>query len=1602
MSTEITTIKLNFESNIDKNAVNNTENLINVLTKLEKTTVNDALPNYLSKVSQSLKGFKGATVGVNLGRGINNLVENVNKISEVKDISPFAKNLEKSFESVSKAIKSFEGNKGNIPANLGRGVKGLVEATNEITRVRDISPFAIALDTNFKELSKITRHFTNFNANIPVNLGRGISNLLNATNEITNVKDISHHSKTLETNFKAVAVAASAFSGFNARIPAGLGRAITGLIESSNSITEVKDISQHAFQLKVNFANIAAALRSFEGIDAKVPTGLPKLLESMSNIDQIKPIDAVVVKNAEMLAKAINALDKDVTVSGPRLRELANTVSVVGRNFNTSRGGVDNFGGSLSRLNFAATIYGLQRITGLLKGLMRQAYSTVSAYGEVENTMSFFSQSLGEQSKGVANVIQQYADLGIVDFTEFADQVAKLNQIYQGYGIAAEDASKMALNMTQVAYDASYALGKNGKDIALWNQRALSVATGQTRAGYYFGVDTSVKALQQEFTELTSQTDKATMSQAAYTAVIENTKNIQGQLVREMDSTYVQMSVLDNKVRQLKQSIGQMLAPAFKSIINWALIGIKVIEKLIDLVVKLFGGKGFKVLDYGSMVEDISTSTGGVAKGTEDIAKGMKSANKAAKELRKTISGIDQVFTIDDSKPSDPSGGGIGGAGGVIGSGGDLPGYDWLDDEIWKENEKAMKALEDQADALFEKIVEAVPDIIAIGAAFAAWKISKKLLNNLKWISELKDVFGGLGLDKLSFGAGFALFLADFDKLRGYIEDLLDPNTENGLYTISGIITSFIGIIGDFALMTGNIKLAGALKFVQGVGDIFVGIKDIIDNGPNWDNVSRALDGLSNMIIAIGLIKGDWKTVGVGLGFQGLIIIVNELKDLYNAIKTGEWEDFSAITLFTGFVLVVAGLFAAFKKFEDIKEATGGKDTIPKVTGSVGELSDGVGQVSGKMQSLVKNVGLGVVVLAEVAAGAVIFVAAIWAVSVMLGKIVEEWKPIIAEGSTAAIAIASGTAILVGVGLAANALGTGGPALMLNMAMGTAVLVEVGIAALIFVGEIWLIGKALQKVIDAWSPVLANGDTAVSAIALGTGLLVGVGLVTGALGVATAGTFGLLPLAIGLGTAMLVGITAATITFINELAKIATQLINVLAPEMTALNAVMPELSSGTEDFTKYMVQFATAMAAYAGSSVVSGISGTISTIVGWFTKDPIKQMADDAKKNKKQFTSLNTELSSVNPLVRKGINLMNTYISLLDELQGIAEKGASIGSMPRVSSDFKIFSKDLKDGFADLDKVKTQNVAKIMQALSSLDLNKFKGMGKEIVKSLELGMTTYNFNLTSVVNKIKTGLTFSATSIGTGIANDLVRGINNSSVNLNSFSNKIKNGLKFNATSIGSNMASEVSRGINSGSVSISSFTNRIKSNLNVSTYSIGRDIAWGVQNGINNFYPNLTTFTNRLKRGMKVSFEVKSPSRWAKREIGAMLGEGINIGVNETDVDFNPFKRNVEAGLSGMNSDFIIQPEFEMPTLDRRGMTTEFESMTKDMNAKVRTSIVVDNDNTEQAVEKLTDVTVMLLSEVVEAVKEGRDVYIDGKKMTDNIKANIRNEVVKSNRSF
>ena len=452
-------------------------------------------------------------------------------------------------------------------------------------------------------------------------------------------------------------------------------------------------------------------------------------------------------------------------------------------------------------------------------------------------------------------------------------------------------------------------------------------------------------------------------------------------------------------------------------------------------------------------------------------------------------------------------------------------------------------------------------------------------------------------------------------------------------------ITEFAKGLGVVLALFGNLKFGGALLAVTGVIEIINGIKDIVENGLNWENAKQVITGIADIGTGIGFMFGNLKLAGISMTISGLTTVITEIGKNWEAIKKGDWSGVDKVTLATGAIQSIGGLLFALDVFSKLKKNTKTADAAKGVS----ETSKEVSELTGKLKDLVKNLALGIVIIAEVAVAVGLVIAAIWGIGVLLEQVGIAWQPVIDNGETIATAIGIGTLLLVGIGLATAALGTLGGAMCGQIGIGIAILAELGVATGLFLAEIWAVGKGLNEINKAWKPVLDNGEEIATAIGVGTGLLVGIGVVTAALGVATVASAGLLPLAIGLGTALLVELALAFIAFCDSLIEVAKKLIALSAP-MEELNAILPGLKTDMDNFTSFMSDFASAVVKFSEASVIAGIAATIDKVIDFFTTDPVQRMYEEVEDQTKEFKNLIPALEKINPMIKKATKLVGEY----------------------------------------------------------------------------------------------------------------------------------------------------------------------------------------------------------------------------------------------------------------------------------------------------------------------------------------------------------------------
>lgn len=1348
--------------------------------------------------------------------------------------------------------------------------------------------------------------------------------------------------------------------------------AVSSINELASSLAKIKNAVKGGIGLKSVSNQISELDSSLQSIDSGSVSKIDRLAESLSKLSSVKISSSIGTQlksigsnlssltteglyNLNELGTALNPLAglgkagglKSIITQLGKLPELATALSAV--NFAQFTSDIQNLSNALAPLanrlditanaftrlpaNIKRTVSATRTIPSANKeaelsyvnlwakvhltiNVLRRAAgflaSWISKSNQYIENLNLFNVSMGKYAKEAKNYADIVSEAVGIDPGEFMRNQGIFNTIIKGFGVAEDRAYLMSKNLTQLGYDIS-----SFYNIPFENsmEKLQSGISGELEPLRRLGYDLSVARLQQEAYTLgidrkVSAMTQAEKSELRYYAIMTQVTAAQGDMARTLNAPANQLRVFNAQLTLAARSLGNLFLPVLKLILPYAIAAAKVIRYLAECIAGFFG---IKLTDFSASFDSASESMGGLADNTDKVSDGLGKATKVAKKLKNATLGIDELNII--SPEDKDAGGGKGGADGVGAGGGlgiKLPEYNFLDG--------VKKQTDEIAEGMKKHLKEVLAIVAGIGAAFAAWKIAKGITTAIKAIK-------GLGNFKLSFATvGIALFLSDISEFIKYFKDF----EKNGatFKNVAGMISQFAGMVGDAFIVLGNVKLGGALKVVQGIGEIVIAIKDIADNGINWDNVRIALRGISNIVMGVGLISGNMALLGGGLVLQGLTGVITEIKNIIQAIKTGDWEVVDWVSLAIGAIESVVGFVLILKNFKTVadsaktlddtassmKNLTTATDTVGKATGGINTATKTLTQ---KLETLVINIGLAVVIIGEVALAALIIVGSIALLGMELKAVADAWEPIVSKNGTGATvlkALGLGTALLVAVGAVTYALGKatvkGGGSIAASIAVGTAVLVEIGIATGLFLIEIWAIGEGLQKIGEAWKPVLDNGKDIATAIGAGTALLVAVGVATAALGAATVASAGTIPVAIGLGTALLVALGDATVLFVDSLTDVANSLTNDLAPALEDLNSKLPSLNDNTTSFVDYMTKFAGEVVRYTEADVVAGLSATIDKIIGWFTDDPIETLADDVDKINGQTKTLNQKLRVAVPELKTANELLSSYRSFLMKMELLTKTNVRLSDGLFVN--MKEVGEKIVTGFVEGIQSKSREFANTANTLvegfkSTLDSSVTNSKSSVVnwATNIQIWFTNdsmggvsskkWGENAKSIINGFKDGISSNNLDSKTSVLNwasDIIKWFSDKAfgnVNKDTWEQKGKDIIDSFKSSISLNKSDSESTVKGWGTSVINWFNRPDTKTLKSEFTDIGKNVIRGFSDGIGDYTlrlqaeQSIRNFARSIINTAKSELQVHSPSR-AFKDIGQFVVEGFNIGLTST----------------------------------------------------------------------------------------------------------------------
>lgn len=779
---------------------------------------------------------------------------------------------------------------------------------------------------------------------------------------------------------------------------------------------------------------------------------------------------------------------------------------------------------------------------------------------------------------------------------------------------------------------------------------ALNEATLQ-RVAYDYGIKENISDL-----------SEATKVQLRYIQILRSSSEWQGDMAKTLNSPANSLRVLQMEFTQLGRAIGNIFIPIMQKIIPVVAAVTEIVQDFANKIAKLAGFDPEKFKQSNDNLKAISKDVKGV--GNE--------ADKSKKKINSMLAPFDELNNVQTKSKTDDDVGGLG------------KDYD-LPIDGYKALENLNKSLNKQIDETKKKIEKLLPVVGAVGTAFLAWKLSKRLFKDIDLLKQIKPQNFSWGFSIL----GAANFAVDVSKVLKWVKDIKDngPNFKN----VSQIFSDFAGSIGDVMTIFGQYKLGGALKMVQGVGNIVGGIKDIVDKGVNWDNAKLVTDGITNFAIGVGLLKGHLGVAGVAAGIQGLTTVVDELRKNWKAIKKGDWSGVDKAAMATAAIQVVAGVGTAIyylKQSLKTKSVTGAGDTVSELTDAVSSTSNGVTNMNSPLKSLAKNLGWGVAIIAEVSAAAILFVGAIDVLGRELSDIAKVWQPVIDNKDTVLAALGNGSLLLLLVGGVAGGLGAlstaTGYTIPIAIGVGTGVLAEISGATILFTAAINEVGKQLNNIAITWQPVIDNGDTVKTALSEGSKLLTAVGLATAAIGALSIVGVGALPLAIGAGTAMLKEVSKATGDFIEHLTDVGKKLNNKLTPELDKVNNNAPTIKSGLRNYKTFLKEFGDIILNTTKVSAIAGLGTAITNFIGLFTGDPIKSLSRQVNKTYNQTVDLNSKLIAAKSELKNAKSLTTDYKKLLSELNKVTSDNTMSKLSGNLYVDMKDAGKKLVTGFVD------------------------------------------------------------------------------------------------------------------------------------------------------------------------------------------------------------------------------------------------------------------------------------------------------------------------------
>ena len=580
--------------------------------------------------------------------------------------------------------------------------------------------------------------------------------------------------------------------------------------------------------------SIADAMGSLSGVSAKGFTSAVNSLSKIANVTKALDDDVIdaFTDKVDRLVKALTPLSTKLTTIKTGLSGFASQAKSAGKAAKDMGDEID-----ASALNFDVLTNNLETVLNVIHNVVNGLVEMTHTASEWDGIATRFGKGFGDQAQETYDWIVRLNEAMGINIQQFMQYSSLYATMLKGFGVASEDASKMALGYTELTYDIWASANDRYKTFQDAADAVASAIAGEVepirRAGF-----TIVEATLEEtaaYHGLNISIANATEAQKSYLRYLTlvdqaHATGVIGTYAKELNTAEGLMRTFSQQLKTLAQSFGSLLLPILVKVMPYISAFVDLLTEIIHIVAGLFG-IDIQPVDWTNY--DVGAET------VDKVADSMGSATKAAKELKNATLGMDELNVISPN-PASAGGGGSDPSGGFAG----------LDiDSMWDESifnniksnvddiKNKMKEwlgitgeIDSWAEFFETRLGRILLTVGGIGTGIAAWKIGSGLVTAFNVITTALNLIKGSKF--IGWLGAFIALTKEFGFVQAFSAAF--PKLSAAIASMAPVVLPVVGIIG------------GLVSFIWGL----------------IDAVKQGIDWLNALAIALGAVA-----TGAGIGF---------------------------------------------------------------------------------------------------------------------------------------------------------------------------------------------------------------------------------------------------------------------------------------------------------------------------------------------------------------------------------------------------------------------------------------------------------------------------------------------------------------------------------------------------------------------------------------------------------------------------------------------------------------------------------------------------------------------------------------------------------------